>query len=96
MTWRPTPKSDRFAIQRYNRETGEWRDCEFETLRTGDVYAAFAPDGMRIDPLSGEGAGPEICALATIDARRNETFGQGYEIAVVVGPLDHCLHWASN
>lgn len=64
MSWRPTPKSHLIKISRYDREAGDWGNCEFKDLRRGDLYAAFALDGERLNPATLEPTGrPDLVAL---------------------------------
>lgn len=94
MAWKLTPKSERFDIKRYDRESGQWGPCEFSELRKGDIYAAFAHDGTQLEPVTGEPVGrPDMVARTTMDARHSETRGFGYEAEVMVGPPEDALRW---
>lgn len=90
MRWRPTPKAMLFVIRRYDRENGDWSDCDFADLKPGDIYASFSPDGReQVEPIGG--APDDDCLLVRGAPFKNAMTGYGYTVEVIAGPLADLL-----
>ena len=98
--WRgPTPERRRVRARRLNVETGVWEPCEYRDLRRGDIFRAFAPDGMQLDPglvgeegISAEEPDDSMASLCLGDAMKDvRTRGEGYCVEVLTAPLGELL-----
>lgn len=75
--WHETHNELKVDVKRLNHETGEWEDCEFQDLRTGDIFRSYY-DGVLVSVLTGCAATEDYVAFVESDPEKNIEAGHGY------------------